>query len=77
LLSPSPSRVPNVAGRKLFWFGLRVVGILQIFYSRAVLQRLVADFSALFGDRFDWKNGGLCTYNPSAAEVGGLEVFLY
>jgi hypothetical protein len=76
----SPSRVPNVAGRELFWLGLRdlrVVGILQIFYSRAVLQRSVADFSALLGDRFDGKDGFLCTYNPYVKEVGGLEVFLY
>jgi hypothetical protein len=49
----------------------------QIFYSRAVLQRSVADFSAIFGDRFDGKDGGLCTYNPHVEEVGGLEVFLY
>ncbi len=38
------SRVPNFAVRKLFWFGLRVIGILQIFYSRAVLQRRAVDF---------------------------------
>jgi hypothetical protein len=28
----------------LFWFGLRDVKILQIFYSRAVIQRTVVDF---------------------------------
>jgi hypothetical protein len=27
----------------LFWFGLRVVGIIQIFYSYAVLQRTIVD----------------------------------
>ena len=29
--SLSPSHAPNVAGRELFWFGLRVVGILAKF----------------------------------------------
>jgi hypothetical protein len=29
-----------------FWFGLRDVGILQIFYSRAVIQRAIVDFPA-------------------------------
>ncbi len=29
----------------LFWFGLRDVGILQIFYSRAVIQRTIVDFT--------------------------------
>ncbi len=48
----------------LFWFGLRYVGILQMFYSRAVLQRTIKDC-------------GLCPYNPSAEEVGGLDGFLY
>jgi hypothetical protein len=32
----------------LFWFGLRDVRILQIFYSRAVIQRTVVDSSAFF-----------------------------
>jgi hypothetical protein len=27
----------------LFWFGSRDVGILQIFYSRAVIQRTIVD----------------------------------
>ena len=27
----------------LFWFGLRDVGILQIFYSRVVIQRIIVD----------------------------------
>jgi len=30
----------------LFWFGLRDVGILQIFYSQAVTQRTIVDSSA-------------------------------
>jgi hypothetical protein len=30
----------------LFWFGLRNVGILKMFYSRAILQRTIADSPA-------------------------------
>jgi hypothetical protein len=30
----------------LFWFGLRDVGIFQIFYSRAILQRAIVDSPA-------------------------------
>jgi hypothetical protein len=41
------SRDPNFTGRHLFWFGFRVVGILQIFYSRAVIQRTI-DVSPAF-----------------------------
>ncbi len=32
---------------------------------------------AFFGDQFGGKNGGLCTNNPPAEEVTGLEAFLY
>ncbi len=32
--------------------------------------------SCIFGDRLIEKDGGLRTYNPSAEEVKGLEVFL-
>jgi hypothetical protein len=35
------SRDPNSVGRNLFWFGLRVVGFLQIFYSQAAIQRKI------------------------------------
>jgi hypothetical protein len=35
------SRDPNFTGRHLFWLGLRVVGFLHTFYSRAVIQRLI------------------------------------
>jgi len=31
----------------LFWFGLRNVEILQIFYSRAVIQRTTVDSHAI------------------------------
>jgi hypothetical protein len=37
----------NFTGRHLFWLGLRVVGILHTFYSRAVIQRLI-DVSPAF-----------------------------
>jgi hypothetical protein len=30
-----------------------------------------------FGARFGGKDCGLCPYNPSAEEVGGLDGFLY
>jgi hypothetical protein len=29
-----------------FWFGLRIVGFLQIFYSQAVIPRTIVDFPA-------------------------------
>jgi hypothetical protein len=35
------SRDHNSADRNLFWFGLRVVGFLQIFYSQAVIPRTI------------------------------------
>ncbi len=35
------SRDPNFTGRHLFWLGLRIVGILHISYSRAVIQRQI------------------------------------
>jgi hypothetical protein len=38
---------PNFTGRHLFLLGLRVVGILHTFYSRAVIQRLI-DVSPAF-----------------------------
>jgi hypothetical protein len=44
----------------LFWFGLRDVGILQIFYSLAVLQRTIVDSTAFFGAQFGAKDCGLC-----------------
>jgi hypothetical protein len=31
----------------------------------------------IFGDRFGGKDCGLCPYNPSVEEVGGLDEFLY
>jgi hypothetical protein len=30
----------------LIWFGLRHVGILQIFYSRAIIHKTIVDFPA-------------------------------
>ncbi len=71
----SPRRVPNVAGRELFWLGLRIVGILQIFYSLAVLQRTVVDFPAFFGDRFDVKRWQFVHIQPVCRRswrIGGI-----
>jgi hypothetical protein len=61
----------------LFGFGLQNVKILQIIHSQAVLQRIVVDFPAFLETGLAEKNWVLCTYNLSAGEVGGLEVFLY
>jgi hypothetical protein len=47
-----------------FWFGLRIVGFLQIFYSGAVIQRAIVVLSRIFGARVGGKDRGLCTYNP-------------
>jgi hypothetical protein len=43
------SRDPNSVGRTLFWFGLRVVGFIQTFYSRAVIQRTIVESPAFLG----------------------------
>jgi hypothetical protein len=58
----------------LHYFGLWDVRILQTLCSRAVIQRKIVD-SPAFLYRFAGKDCCLC--NPSAEEVGGLEVFLY
>jgi hypothetical protein len=58
----------------LFWFGLPDVGILQLFCSRGVLQRRIVNNLHIF---VGGKDCGLCPYNPSAEEVGGLYGFLY
>jgi hypothetical protein len=36
-------------------------------------KRTIVYFPRIFGDLFGGKECGLCTYNPSAREVGGLE----
>jgi hypothetical protein len=36
-------------------------------------KRTILFFPRIFGDWFGGKEFGLCTYNPSAREVGGLE----
>jgi hypothetical protein len=56
------------------WFGLWDVGILQMFYLGAVLQRTIVDISRIFGTWFGGKDCGLCTF---AEEVGGLDGFLF
>jgi hypothetical protein len=45
----------------LFWFGLRVVGILQIFYTRAILQRTIVD-SPAFLERGFVENLAVCAH---------------
>jgi hypothetical protein len=47
-----------------FWFGLRIVGFLQISYTKAVIQRTIVVLSRIFGARFGGKDCGLCKYNP-------------
>jgi hypothetical protein len=56
----------------LFWLGLRDVGILQIFYSRAVIQRTIVD-SPTFLETIWRKRLGFVPIKS----VGGLEVFSY
>ncbi len=46
------------------WFGLQDVGILQIFYSRALIQRTIVDFPAFFFAQFGRKYRGLWPYKP-------------
>jgi hypothetical protein len=48
----------------LFWFGLQGVGILQIFYSRAIKQRTIVDFPAFLETPLAGKDCDLCPYNP-------------
>jgi hypothetical protein len=47
-----------------FWFGLRIVGFLKIFYSQAVIPREIVDFPAFLEHGFGGEDRGLCTYNP-------------
>jgi hypothetical protein len=54
----------------LFGFGLQNVKIIQILHSQAVLQRTVVDYPAFLETRLAEKIGVLCTYNPSAKELG-------
>ncbi len=58
----------------LFWFGLRDVGILQIFYSRAAVQRTNVDYPAFLETGLAEKIA-VC---PCAEKYSRrLEVFLY
>jgi hypothetical protein len=55
-------------------------GLLEFFkYSthEQSSKRKLFTFPAFLGDLFVEKEGGLCTYNPTDEDVGGLEVFLY
>jgi hypothetical protein len=62
----------------LHYFGLDC-RLLEFFkYSiGAVIQRTIVDSPTFFGNWFVGKDCSLYPYNPSAKEVGGLEVFLY
>jgi hypothetical protein len=53
----------------LHCFGLDC-GMLEFFKYSGLL-------SCVLGDGFSGKDCRLCPFNPSAKEVGGLEVFLY
>ncbi len=60
----------------LFWFGLRIVEILQVLLTgRPPNKKWIRP--AFFGDRFGGKYCGLCTKNLPAEEVGCLDGFLY
>ncbi len=56
----------------LFWFGLREVGILQIFYPRAVIQRTFVD-SRAFLEHGSAEKTAVCAHtnpDPNKQEVG-------
>jgi hypothetical protein len=60
----------------LFWFGLRDFGILQIFYSRAVIQRTIIDFPAFLKHGLAEKIA-VCVHTnrePDKQEVGFIFV---
>jgi hypothetical protein len=59
------------------YFGLDCGGILQMFYSRAVLQRTIVDSSTFLEPGLAEKIAGLSPNNPSAEEIGGIDGFLY
>jgi hypothetical protein len=63
----------------LCWFILSDVGILQIFYSRAGLQRINVDSPAFLEPGLAEKIAvcAHCPCNPSAEELEGLDGLLY
>jgi hypothetical protein len=60
----------------LFWFGLLDVGVLQICYSRAVIQRTIVDFPAFLehGSAEKIAVCGLTNRDPNKQEVGCIFV---
>jgi hypothetical protein len=58
----------------LFWFGLQDVGILQILYSQAVIQRTNVDFPAFLENGSVEKIVGFahCPYKPWSEQAEGL-----
>jgi hypothetical protein len=69
----------NPQSAALFWFGLRIVGFLHIFYSQAVIPRKIVD--CIFGARFGRKNRGMCPYKmiqpviPTRRMITGISVW--
>jgi hypothetical protein len=63
----------------LHYFGLDcgMWEFFKYFYSRAVIQRTIVNSPTFLETSFGRKHCGLYPYNPSADEVGGLEVFLH
>jgi hypothetical protein len=60
----------------LFWIGLRDVGILQIFNSRALIQRTIVD-SPAFLEHGSVKKIAVCAHtngDPNKQEVGYIFV---
>jgi hypothetical protein len=54
-----------------------IAGCLNSSISSNRPSKKVEYFPAYFGDRLLKKEGGLSTYNPTAEEERGLEVFLH
>ncbi len=60
----------------LFWFGLRDVGILQIFYSQVIIQRTIID-SPAFLEHGSAEKIAVCAHtnlDPNKQEVGFIFV---
>jgi hypothetical protein len=60
----------------LFWFRLRDVGILQIFYWRAVIQRTIVDFPA-FLEHGSAETIADCAHTNRDLTSRRLDSFLY
>ncbi len=56
-------KIPHIAD--LFWYGLRFVGFLQIFFSQDVTQRTIVDFPAFLATRKKIAICGHTTRDPN------------